>query len=264
MTRDSISGLSRRGFLLSSSTAGIAGFLAGCNWNSNQPDETPDGTEEEFNRIGNEWITFGEANDWGMQFNQATNEFEIVHNPFKKESRTNIRIEADTSDDKGDLYVDDSLIVKNEVEVSDGSPNDPSYVFTKQNNTGLWRPGAGMLGISTRGSPAAVFDDGATRVAGDVTTTGSQRTTIWDSAESHAPNLPAVTATASGDGSTRTFSLVHPLSSTPEVATVTAASADAAGDFWVSAKYRDTVEITYASPPSAGEQNLSYEVIVSR
>jgi len=263
MSRDRDGNLNRRRFLTTSSALGLTSALGGCIFSSMQNDSESVSTESEFRDIGNEWVTFGDANDWGMRYNPASNEFEVVHKPFEQNSRSNIRIEADTSEDKGDVYIDDSLIVENETEVSDGSASDPSYTFANQNNTGIWRSEEGLIGITIRGSPAVTFETGATRVAGDIITTGSVETTIWDSNSDHTPNLPAVSVTRSGDGSTTTFRLDHPLDRAPSVASVTATSADAAGQFWVSDKSQDALEVTYNSPPSAGEQNLSFDIVVS-
>lgn len=221
--------------------------------------ETVDG----FRKLGNQWLTFGEENDWGLRYNPSTNELEFVHKPFESNPRRNIRIEADENDDKGDIYVDDSLIVENEVEVSDGTAQDPSYNFVNQNDTGFWREDGGIIGVSTASKPTALFDNGTTRVTGDVTTAGESPETVWDGDGNHAPNLPATTATASGDGSKTTFSLTNPLDTAPRVATVTPASADAAGAFWVSDKTAAAVEVTYSSPPPSGSDNLAFDVVVS-
>lgn len=262
---DSRSKTSRRQYLTASGA--IASLLAGCNAEALQT--TTEGGESanqnggSVHRNGNDWVTFGEADEWGLHYNDNTREFEIVHNPFGKNSRENIRIESDENGDKGDIYIDDSLIVRNEVEVSDGSETDPSYTFANQNDTGLWRDGGGIIGISTNSTPTAKFDNGTTRVNGDITTTDESPVSVWDAENQHAPNLPAVTTTKSGDGSTATFSMPHPLNAAPRVATVTPASADAAGEFWVSDKTKEAVEITYSSAPPSGSKNLSYDLVVS-
>ena len=256
---------SRRLFLTASSAVGLTGFLAGCNAQAEErtAESDQDGENDAFEQNGNKWLMFGAENNWGMRYNESTNEFEVVHKPLEKSSRKNIRIEADENGDKGDVYIDDTIIVKNEAEVSDGSANDPGYTFSKQNNTGLWRAGAGVLGVTTAGRPSMLFDNGTARVTGDMTT-GDGSTTIWDSDASHTTNLPATSARASGDGNKTTFLLAHPLDSTPEVATVTPTSQDAAGQFWVSNKTADSVELTYASPPPSGTGNLSFDIVVSR
>jgi len=63
------------------------------------------------------------------------------------------------------------------------------------------------------------------------------------------------TATFSGDGSTTSFSWAHGLVGTPSVVVVTAASADAAGDFHVTADATN-ITITYAAAPAAGTDNV--------
>ncbi|MDS0300296.1 hypothetical protein NDI76_16235 [Halogeometricum sp. S1BR25-6] len=258
---------SRRTFLSASGTVGLVGLLAGCNAEAEQATSerrpNAEGDGDAFRRNGDEWVTFGAADDWGMRYNGTTNEFELVYNPLGANSRKNIRIEADENGDKGDVYIDDTIIVKNEAEVSDGSASDPSYTFSKQNNTGLWREAPGVLGVTTAGEPAMLFDNGMTRIAGDVTATDGRSTAIWDGEAKHAPNLPAASTRASGDGTKKTFLLTNPLDTAPNVATVTPASEDAAGEFWVSRKTEESVEVTYASPPPAGTGNLAFELVVS-
>ncbi|MFC6864102.1 twin-arginine translocation signal domain-containing protein [Halomicroarcula sp. GCM10025817] len=267
MSDNSDTALSRRGFLAGSGSAGLAGLLAGCSELPNQMDaQSGDSTnkaESEFTRIGDSWLTFGAANNWGVRYNDVRNEFQVVHMPFGQNSRSNIRIEADENGDRGDVYIDDSLIVRNEFETSAGSTTDPSYTFTNNNNTGLYQPDSGVLGITAAGQRTAVFDNGTTRVNGDVTATDGPKTKLWDGSAGHSPNLPATTVTVSGDGSTTSFSLEHPLDTRPSVATVTPSSADAAGTFWVQTKGRDAVTITYESAPPNGRANLTYELIVS-
>jgi len=261
----------RRSVLSSSALVAVTGLFAGCDQlasqraSSQSQDQTGD-SETGFSNISGGWLTFGDEDDWGIRYNRRADEFEVVHKPFEEGSRRNIRIEADDHSgdgDKGDLYFDDTVIVENEVEVPDGTQNDPSYTFTEQNNTGFWRDSGGVIGVTTNGSPTAKFDNGTMQVAGDIATADDSESVVWDEGPGHTPNLPAVTATKSGDGSTATFSFSHPLNSAPRVATVTPTSADAAGEFWVSSKSVGVIEITYSSPPKAGEGNLKYDIIVS-
>lgn len=255
----------RRSFLGAFGTLGLAALLAGCNAEAEQATSGDEPTADErsaYTQNGNKWSTFGEADDWGVRYNEGTNEFEIVHKPFEKNSRKNVRIEADENGDKGDVYIDDSLIVKNEAEVSDGSASDPGYTFAEQNNVGLWREGTGIMGVTTGGKPAMVFDNGTTRVVDDVTTRDGPET-VWDGTANHSPNLPATSARASGDGTKKQFLLAHSLDTAPNVATVTPTSEDAAGEFWVSRKTDNNVEVTYTSPPPSGSGNLAFDVLVS-
>lgn len=69
------------------------------------------------------------------------------------------------------------------------------------------------------------------------------------------------TVTVSGDGSA-TVTLPHDLGETPAVAHVTAASADAMGDYFRSNMTDTTVELTYASAPPSGTDNLAYDLTV--
>jgi hypothetical protein len=72
------------------------------------------------------------------------------------------------------------------------------------------------------------------------------------------PTENAGSETQSGDGSTTTFNIPHGLAEPPTQANVIAGSADAAGEFWVSAFGQSTIEITYASAPAGGTDNLSW------
>lgn len=70
------------------------------------------------------------------------------------------------------------------------------------------------------------------------------------------------TETKSGDDSTTTFTLSHPLGSTPEVAYVSPSTEDASTDFWISNKTSTTIDITYAAAPPSGTENLGYDILV--
>jgi len=63
------------------------------------------------------------------------------------------------------------------------------------------------------------------------------------------------TATFSGDGSTTQFKIEHGLVSTPSKVLVTPMSADAAGDFYVTAD-ADYIYINYSSAPASGTDNV--------
>lgn len=81
--------------------------------------------------------------------------------------------------------------------------------------------------------------------------------------DAHHTPPAADTDTQSGDGSAVTFTIPHSLGSTPSVVSVQPASADAAGDFYVSAKTSADVEVTYLSAPASGTDNLSWEVLTA-
>lgn len=66
------------------------------------------------------------------------------------------------------------------------------------------------------------------------------------------------TSTQSGDGTTTVFTIAHGLDETPTIANVWAESADANGDFYVSNKDGSNIEITYASAPASGTNNLTW------
>ncbi|RLI50221.1 MAG: hypothetical protein DRP09_20115 [Candidatus Thorarchaeota archaeon] len=63
------------------------------------------------------------------------------------------------------------------------------------------------------------------------------------------------TATFSGDGTTTQFSIAHGLVSTPTKVQVTPLTADAAGDFYVTADATN-IYINYLSPPASGVDNV--------
>lgn len=65
------------------------------------------------------------------------------------------------------------------------------------------------------------------------------------------------TYTASGDGSTTQFTIAHGLVAEPSKVTVTPASADAAGDFYVT-KDATNIYINYKTAPASGTDNLSW------
>lgn len=262
---DTVNTRGRRSVLRATASAGVLGLLAGCAdlGASGAQGAQEDDSGGNIVRNGDRWVTFGDRDQWGMRANKTTGEFEIAWDPFGTGTRKNIRIQPDTNEDKGDVHVDDSLIVENEFESADGSVTDPSYTFSKQNNTGFWRDGGGVIGVATVNAVTAKFDNGTTRLAGDLTTLEDSPTTIWDASSKQTPNLPASNATASGDGSKTTFSLAHALDEAPRSAVVTPTSADAAGSFWVSEKTAEAVEITYTSAPPAGSDNLSFDLVVS-
>lgn len=256
----------RRALLALGGALASMGLLSGCQ--SIQEENEGEVTASVTSMGDDEMLTFGHDDAWGVQYNSVSREFEVIHNPGGATSRRNIRIEADENQDRGDVYIDDSLIIRNEAEVSDGTVNDPSYTFANQNNTGLWRIGSGALGVATRGTEAVRFDSGHLRVSGDITTgrsgTLGPRTTVWDAAAGHAPSLPSTSARVSGDGSTRQFSLPNPIDEEPSQVTVTPTSRDASGEFWVNAKTASSVEITYETPPPAGSENLRFDLIASK
>lgn len=70
----------------------------------------------------------------------------------------------------------------------------------------------------------------------------------------------SVTTTASGDGSTATFSLSHGCSRVPTSFQVTPLTADAAGDWYKSGENASAIDITYLSAPASGTDNLKWKV----
>lgn len=64
--------------------------------------------------------------------------------------------------------------------------------------------------------------------------------------------------TQSGDGSTATFQIPHGLDETPTARNVWPESEDAAGDWWVSGVGSTNIELTYASAPPSGTDNLTW------
>jgi hypothetical protein len=75
------------------------------------------------------------------------------------------------------------------------------------------------------------------------------------------PNTYADSYALSGDGTTTTFTLSHGLPDVPAAVNVDATTADASTDFWVSAKSDTSVDVSYYSAPSAGTDNLGYDLL---
>lgn len=73
--------------------------------------------------------------------------------------------------------------------------------------------------------------------------------------------IAADTATASGDGTTVTFTLSHSLGSTPTAVSVVATSSDASANFYVSSKGSSSVDVMYNAAPASGTNNLSWDII---
>lgn len=104
--------------------------------------------------------------------------------------------------------------------------------------------------VDQQGARVASFEGAGLSVSSGETPT-LQAATVTD----------AGTVTVSGDG-TATFSLPHGLGVVPDAASVTPASAAAAGEFWRSNLTDSAVEITYTSAPQSGTDNLVYDVVV--
>lgn len=84
-----------------------------------------------------------------------------------------------------------------------------------------------------------------------------------DTASTAEDGLPeTVSDTQSGDGSATTFTIAHDLDGAPSAAVVIPTSAAAAGEFHVSDKTADNVEITYGTAPSDATDNLSWDVVM--
>lgn len=129
-------------------------------------------------------------------------------------------------------------------------------------------------GYGYEGFDAGEYDGGGESPQG-VTTTGKQndpwRVEVAGSPdrpeEGHRHELPderremaTVQVSASGDGSTTSFTLTHDLGVEPESVDVSPASQAAAGEWWVSDSTAETVTVSYASAPASGTENLSWEV----
>lgn len=76
--------------------------------------------------------------------------------------------------------------------------------------------------------------------------------------ERTSPSRDSGSATASGDGAATTFTIPHNLGMTPSDPDVWPESADAAGDFYISAKGPTSVDVTYLSAPASGTNNLTW------
>lgn len=84
-----------------------------------------------------------------------------------------------------------------------------------------------------------------------------------DASNNFNVDIATDTATASGDGTATTFTLGHSLGVAPTVAHVQATSADASGAFHVSNKTTTTIDVTFASAPVTGTDNLTFDIITA-
>jgi len=50
------------------------------------------------------------------------------------------------------IPIDTDLILCERIMTDDGNPNNPSYTFKNNQNTGLWNPGTDVLGFSVGGT----------------------------------------------------------------------------------------------------------------
>lgn len=73
-------------------------------------------------------------------------------------------------------------------------------------------------------------------------------------------DIAAESATASGDGSSTSFTITHSLGSLPASVTVTPTSEDAMADHYLSNITDSDVTITYAGAPPSGTDNLSWNL----
>lgn len=156
----------------------------------------------------------------------------------------------------------------------------------------VWDSSVGAVPQAQLGGPASSLSayplSVGTDTDGDLAGTNlvDGATTIWDATNAYVPSaqvqgldghtsstanphsvtanqvgVVADSATASGDGTVVTFTLSHSLGTTPASADVTPTSADAAGDFYVSAKTSTGVDVTYLTAPASGTSNLSWDLI---
>lgn len=150
--------------------------------------------------------------------------------------------------------------------------NDVTGITSFEENTNANRPSAGTEGriFFESDTGKVLYDDGASWV--DLGLSEDQislanlssraHSDLSDApASAHHPESESDTATASGDGSTTTFTLSHNLGSTPTAVSVQPTSADAAGDFHVSSKSSTSIDVTYASAPASGTDNLTWDII---
>jgi len=110
--------------------------------------------------------------------------------------------------------------------------------------------------------PSAVGKSGYMRYDKDTGKLWRSNGTSWYDPSASSSSLTKGTATKSGDGTTKVFTIPHGLSGTPEFVSVTAESTDALGSF-ETAKDETDIIITYPVAPPSGTDNLSYSWIVS-
>lgn len=70
------------------------------------------------------------------------------------------------------------------------------------------------------------------------------------------------TATASGDGATTVFALGHSMDTVPSGAVLQPTSAAAAADHYRSGLTETAVEVTFATAPAAGTDNIGFELVL--
>ena len=88
---------------------------------------------------------------------------------------------------------------------------------------------------------------------GDIVSAGQSRT------KKQPVSFPA---TKSGDGSTTTFTINHPLGEIPRAVYPQPTSADANGNFYITNKTASSFDIVYESAPANGTDNLSWDIEV--
>lgn len=108
--------------------------------------------------------------------------------------------------------------------------------------------------LPTVSADVTTFTSGSA-TAGQVATADGAGNVTWTT------RTRATTATVSGDGSATTFSLPNPLDTAPTAVDVTPTSPAAMSDFYVSAKTASSIDVTYATPPPSGTDNLSFDVL---
>lgn len=166
-------------------------------------------------------------------------------------SETKLVVEAnyDLVGESRKTYFEFGVRVRNADEDWDFTPNEPVYLdkaggFTQD----LSAHGAGdlkqIVGYAKLGSPDAA---------------GAANEVVINIHE--AEEISDGSATFSGDatGGKTTFNIAHGLSYTPSRAVVTATSADASGDFYISAIDGTNITVEYGSAPADGTDNVTMD-----
>lgn len=181
-----------------------------------------------------------------------------------------LAIEGTSSIDAGTLDgLESAQFLRRDVDDTHASNLDVSGTLSEGGNPVLTTADegsldAGTLSGNTVGDVRPTIADDATTIHESPVTIDTGQYLVASASgdtvtiDSVGGNAVSDTTTASGDGSTTTFTLTHGLGTTPAGVDVTPLTAAAAGDFYVSAVRSNDLDITYSSAPASGTDNLEW------
>lgn len=220
-----------------------------------------------------QWDLTRRADDRLAIYNHATGTTVAWASPDDVFHVQDIAIEGTSSLDAGTLDgLDSDQFLRRDIAATHASDLDVQGTLSTSGNTVLSTADEGSLDAGTlAGNTLAdtrpgASDDGTTVVAGvsdydfgqylQVTDDGDGTVTV----DSVGGNAVGSTATASGDGTTTTFTLQHDLGATPASVDVTPLTEDAVADHYVTAVSATSIDLTYAAAPPSGTDNLEWHV----